>query len=161
MFTTKFEFLKILETKTIKISQTVIVNFEMVLEIEFMCGIRGHHVYKRNWIPVLNEKLNCKKDNREEALSYDKHSVGVFKKEETLVVDIPIELSRLIYYFMKENKKNFVSALIVGSRKREVGLAVPAKFTAFIKELRVATFFGRNFRNKEKICPFLIEFCGI
>ena len=30
--------------------------------------------------PVLNEKLDCKKDNREEALSHDKHAVGVLKK---------------------------------------------------------------------------------
>ena len=61
MFTTKFEFLKILKTKTIKMSQTAIVNFEMVYKIEFTCGIRGHHVCKANWSPVLNEKLNCKK----------------------------------------------------------------------------------------------------
>ena len=49
-------------------SRTSIVNFEMVYKIEFMCGIRGYHVYKTNWTPVLNEMLNCKKDNREEAL---------------------------------------------------------------------------------------------
>ena len=50
----------------------------MVYKIEFTCGIRGHHVYKTNWILVLIEKLDCKKDNREEALSYDEHPVGVF-----------------------------------------------------------------------------------
>ena len=93
MFATKFEFLKILKTKTIKMSQTAIVNFKKVCKNEFTCGIRGHHVYKRNWTLVLNEKLNCKKDNREEALSYDKHSVGVFQKDGTLAVYIPIELS--------------------------------------------------------------------
>ena len=49
-------------------SRTSIVNFEMVYKTEFMCGIRGYHVYKTNWTPVLNEMLNCKKDNREEAL---------------------------------------------------------------------------------------------
>ena len=107
-----------LNTKTIKMSQTVIVNFEMVYKYEFTCGIRGHHVYKTNWTHVLNERLNCKKDNHKEALSYDKDSVGVFKKDGTLVGHIPIELSRLIDYFMKENKENFVSALVVGPRKR-------------------------------------------
>ena len=57
----------------------------MVHKTEFTCDIRGDHVYKTKWTPVFNEKLNCKKNNREEALSYDEHSVGVFKKEETLV----------------------------------------------------------------------------
>ena len=93
MFTTKFEFLKILKTKTIKFLRTAIVNFEMVYEIELTCLIIGHHVYKTNWTPVLNEKANCKNDNREEAISYDKHSAGVFKKDGTLVAHIPVELS--------------------------------------------------------------------
>ena len=89
----------------------------MVYKIKFTCGIRGHHVYKTNWIPVFNEKQNYKKDNREKALSYDQHTVGVFKKHGTLVGHIPIELCRLIDYFMTEIKENFVPALVVGPRK--------------------------------------------
>ena len=46
----------------------------MVHKIEFMSGIRGHHVYKTNWTLLLNKKLNCKKDNRKEDLSQDEHS---------------------------------------------------------------------------------------
>ena len=86
----------------------------------------------------IHKQPNCKKDNCEKALSYDKHSAGVFKKDGTLLDHIPIELSRLIYYFMKENKENFISALLVGPRKLEVGVVIPAKFTAFTKELRFA-----------------------
>ena len=117
MFTTKFEFLKILKTKTIKISRTAIVNFEMVYKIEFTCGIMGHHVYKTNWTPVHNEKMNCKKDNHEEVLGYDKHSIGVFKKDGTPAGHIPIELFQSIDYFMKEVKENFVSEF--GSRAQK------------------------------------------
>ena len=86
MFTIKFELLKILKTKTIKMSQTSIVDFKMVYKIEFTCGIRKHHFYKTNWTPVLNEELNCKTDNRDEALSYDKHSAGVSKGMKPLLV---------------------------------------------------------------------------
>ena len=75
-------------------SWTAIVNFEMEYKIEFTCGKGGQRVYKTNWTPVLNEKLNYKKNNQEEALSYNKHSVGVFKKDGTLVGLIPIELSQ-------------------------------------------------------------------
>ena len=68
----------------------------MVYKIEFTCGIKRHHVYKTNWTPVLNEKRNCKNGNCEEALSYGKHSVGVFKLIATVVGHMPIELSRSI-----------------------------------------------------------------
>ena len=122
-----------------KMSRTEIINYEMLYKIEFTCGVRGHHVYKTTWTPVLNEKLDCKKDSREEALSHDKHSVGVFKKNGTLVGHIPIELSRLIDYFLESTEENFVSALVVGPRKREVGLVAPAKFSAFTKGKRIAT----------------------
>ena len=101
-----------------KMSRTGFINYEMLYEIEFTCGIRGHHVYQTTSTPVLNEKLDCKKDNREGALSHDKHSVGVFKKDDALVGHIPIELSRLIDHFMKSTEENFVSALVVGPRKR-------------------------------------------
>ena len=118
-----------------KMSRTEIINYEMLYKIEFTCGVRGHNVYKTTWTPVLNEKLDCKKGKREE----DKHSVGVFKKDGTLVGHIPIELSRLIDYFLESTEENFVSALVVGPRKREVGLVVPAKFSAFTKDKRIAT----------------------
>ena len=97
------------------------------------------NVSKTTWTPVLNEKLDCKKDNREEALSHDKHSIGVYRKDGTLVGHMPIELSRLMDYFMKNKEENFVSATVAGPRKREVGLVVPANFSAYTDDLRVAT----------------------
>ena len=51
---------------------------------------------KITWFSADNEKLDWKKDDREEALSYDKHAVGIFRKNATLVGYIPIELSNLI-----------------------------------------------------------------
>ena len=142
-------------------SQTAIVNFEMVYKFtcEFTYGIRGYHFYKTNWIPLLNEMLNCKKDNREEALSYDEHSVGVFKKHGTLVGHIPIELYQLIDYFMKECKGNFVSASVVGPGKREVALVVPTKFTAVTKKLRFATILSAEIlKIKTKYTHFELSF---
>ena len=140
-------------------SRRAIVNFAMVYKIEFTCEIRGHDVYKTNWTTVLNEKLNRKKNNHEEALSYDEHSVGVFKKDGTLVGHIPIELSRLIDSFMKMNEVKFVSALVVGPRKRKVGLVVPAKSTAVTKELRVVTILPtESLKIKTKYVHFELSF---
>ena len=69
MFTTKFEFLKILKTKPIKISWTATLNFKVVYKIEFTCDIRERHVYKTNGIPDLMRGWTAKKGNREEALN--------------------------------------------------------------------------------------------
>ena len=80
----------------------------MMYKIDFTCAIGRHHVYKTTWTPVLNEKLDCKKDNREEALSHDKHSIGVYRKDGTLVGHMPIELSRLMDYFMKIKEENSI-----------------------------------------------------
>ena len=58
---------------------------------------------------------------------------------------------------MKEN--NFVSALVVGPRKREVGLVVPAKLTAVTKELRVVTVLSAEiFKIKTKYTHFELKF---
>ena len=72
---------------------------------------------------------------KKEAKDYDNHSVGIFKLssekgKKTLVGHIPIELSSLIDYFLKAEETNRVIAEMTGKRKREVGLVVPAKFTA-------------------------------
>ena len=125
-------------------SRTGVVSFEILYKIEISCGIEGHHVYKRMWTPDLNEKLDRKKDNREEALSNDEHAVGVFTNDGTLVGHIPIELSRLIDYFMKTAEENFVSALVIGPWKCEVGLDVLAKFSAFTKDKRVANILHKE-----------------
>ena len=142
-----------------KMSQTAIVNFEIFYKIKFTCAIRGDHVYKTSWTPVLKEKLECKKDNREEALSHDKHLVGVFKRDGTLVGHVPIEISRIMDYVMQNNEKNFVSATVVGSRKREIGLVVPAKFSAYAADRRVTDILSKAIlKIKTKYSHFDVQY---
>ena len=71
-FTMEFKFLKrkfhhqswmALRSESIVMSQTVIVNFEMINRIEFTFIIRVHHVWKTTWFSVINEKLDCKDDD--------------------------------------------------------------------------------------------------
>ena len=73
----------------------------------------------------MGEKLKCKKDDRKEALDYDSHAVGVYKRD-VLIGHVPIEISALTDYFLKESEKNYVDATVTGKRKREVGLVVSA-----------------------------------
>ena len=136
------------------------VDFEMVYKLNFETVIRGHHVYKAVWSPEIGKKLECYEDTRKEAKDYDKHSVGIFKlssKEgkKTLVRHIPVELSSLIDYFLKIQETNRVIAEVTGKRKREVGLAVPAKFTASTMNRRFAHVLDSELNSKkEKYADF-------
>ena len=119
-------------------SRLLPVNFNMVYDIDFECAIRGHHVYKSCWTPSVGVKLKCKKDDREEAQDYDSHAVGVFKGD-LLVGHMPIEISALTDYFLKESEENYVDATVIGKKlKREIGLVVPAHYTAVTIDKRTA-----------------------
>ena len=60
---------------------------------------------------------------------------------------------------MKENKENFPSALVVRPRKHKVGLALPVKFTAVTKELRIATILSAEiWKMKTKYTHFELRF---
>lgn len=129
----------------------------MAYKIEFNGPIRGHHVYKDCWAPRLDEKLSCKPDPREEAQSYDKYALGVFKRvsesdNEKLVGHIPIELSQLLYHFLNTGENgNKLTAAVVGKRKREIGLIVPAKFTATTKHKKFAEILLKNLEEKKEL----------
>ena len=54
--------------------------------------------------------------------------------KETLVGHLPIELSSQVDNFLKADKLNTVVAEVTGKRKQEIGLVVPAKYTACTHE---------------------------
>ena len=68
--------------------------------------------------------------------------MGVFRKNATLVGNIPTELSNLIGYFLKDVEEKFASTAAVVSQK--TAFVVPDKFTAVTKKLRVATFLPKE-----------------
>ena len=45
---------------------------------------------------------------------------------------------------MQENEKNFISAMVVGPRKREIGLVVLATFSAYTNDVRVADILSKE-----------------
>ena len=88
----------------------------------------------------LGESLQCKKDNRQEALDHDEHAVGVYKFEsddaETMLVGhVPIELSMLLSRFLKASEKNAVEVKVCGKRRREVGLVIPGHYRTYSNAL--------------------------
>lgn len=140
------------------------INFKMNYRIEFCTNIRGHHVYKASWTPEFGEKLICFKDNRSEALEYDKHAIGVYKKvdkpdeKQKLVGHVPIECSSLLDYFLQADSSNRIVAIVEGKRKREIGLVVPGKFICFTKQLRQANIlFNELVEKKTKYSHFEMD----
>ena len=49
---------------------------------------------------------------------------------------------------VQANADNLLTATITGKRKREVGLVVPAKFTAFAQELKKANILKRELNER-------------
>ena len=136
--------------------QTTFYKYDMYYKIEFNSVITGYHVYKRCSTPIMGETVLARKDTREEALDYDKYAIGIFKEQEQkLVGHIPIELSQLIYHFLKESNENFIEASVSEKRMREIGLVVPAKYVAFTKTQRVVNILPSELKNKKGKCDLL------
>ena len=57
---------------------------------------------------------------------------------------VPIELSRLLNNFLRANIENNLFVKVTGKRKREIGLVVPARFSAVTTELRIAEVLERE-----------------
>ena len=130
------------------------VSYKLRYEIKFDAPIRGHHVYKEIWTPQKGDTLYCRKDNRPEALEFDKHAVGVFE-EDILVGHVPVEVPRIISYFLQANGTNEVKVEVTGKRKREIGLIVPGKYYARTETKRIAKILGEQLqRIKEKYTHF-------
>ena len=65
----------------------------------------------------------------QEAIVNDKYAIGLYR-EGNLIGHIPVEISSLMYHFLDESTENCIEAVVIGKRKREIGLVVPAKYIA-------------------------------
>ena len=128
------------------------IEYKMYYRVSFETVIGGHHVYKYTWTPQINQVLQCEEDTHAEAKEYDANAIGVYMikpdANKTLAGHVPIELSHLLSYFLQANAENQLVAQVMGKRKREVGLVVPAKFTAFTPELRNARILERELNGR-------------
>ena len=129
-------------------------------KLDFEAAIRGHHVYQAKWTPELNQRLKCAIDTRDEAGEHDENAIGVYLwgeegSEAGLVGHLPIEISKLTKQFINADKSNLVIATVIGKRKREVGLVIPAKYTAMTTKKEIVTVFNNELlRRKEKYKHF-------
>ena len=72
------------------------------LSLNFLCGLRGYHVYQTVWTPRLNEVLSTehKRNNL-----YDRHAIAAKKKlpgriSNSIIGHLPKEISRITQYII-------------------------------------------------------------
>ena len=105
------------------------IEFKMYFKVHFETVIRGHHVYKHTWTPVIDQVLQSEKDRRAEAQEHDSNAVSVYlvttqwDAKKTLAGHVPIELSHLLKNFLEAEAGNKLCAQVTGKRKREVSWA--------------------------------------
>ena len=94
-------------------------------------------MYKNVWRPYKWETLIAQPDNGDEALENDTYAVGIYKKNDDgskdLIGHAPVEFSSLLYHFLQASAKNCINVEVIGIRKRETELVVPAKYNAFAR----------------------------
>ena len=134
----------------------LIWNSMFVYEVEFSSVIRGHHVYKAAWSPIIGESLGCRKGDRKEAKEHDEYAVGTavgtyLEADNKFVGHVPMEVSFLIFTFPKARHENKVQVKVTGSRRLENGLVVPGSFLARTTSRAIATKLKRRDYSFERI----------
>ena len=128
----------------------------MVNEVEFSSVIRGHHVYKAAWSPIIGESLTCRKDDRKEAKEDDEYAVRTYlEADNKLVGHMPMELSFLIFTFLKASHENKVQVKVTGSRRLENGLVVPGSLLARTPSRAIATKFENEIIRLKELCTHM------
>lgn len=95
----------------------------MAAELHVDSVVRGHHVYKSIWTPVLGEELLVEQEHGNE---HDRYAVSV-KKNDMIVGHLPRSLSRVSWFFLSHRGK--IECVITGRRKLGLGLEVPCTYT--------------------------------
>ena len=89
--------------------------------------VRGHHVFKRIWTPVVGEVLTVA---REAGNTEDRFAVAV-TKDDMVVGHVPCEFSKLCWHFLRHG--GTIACEVTGRRKRSSiegeGLVVPCLYT--------------------------------
>ena len=117
---------------------------------------RGHHVYKTEWSPKLGERLLCRKDQRKEAKEHDEYAVGTFIQESSKLVGyVLIELSFLMFTFLRAHEDNQVVVEVTGSRKLENGLVIPGTFKAVTRSRRLGAKFYEELNKVKQLCAHM------
>lgn len=87
---------------------------------------------------------------------HDEYAVGTYiEADDELAGHVPIELSFLVYTFLRAHDENEVSVKVTGSRKLENGLVVPGTFRARTPSRAIATKFEQEMLWLKELCAHM------
>ena len=84
--------------------------------------VRGHHVYKAIWTPVIGEELEVRTEDDND---HDQHAVAVVK-DGVVIGHMPRLAAEVSWFFLKRGGS--ITCRITGNRKFGVGLEVPCMY---------------------------------
>ena len=102
----------------------------------------------------ISESVISRENGLTWRLSSVRSSIGIFKinhDEERSVGHVPIEISSLLYHFLREDKSNPIKVKVIGKRKREVGVVIPATFITHTENQRTAEIFDTELAKRRKM----------
>ena len=101
----------------------------------FKCGLRGFHVYKEAWSPIVGEQLKCCYERNN---CYDRYAIAATKRLRGRLIDsavghLPEEISRATRFFLL--RRVIVCGKVIGKNHRgsplvQGGLEIPLQGTA-------------------------------
>ena len=110
--------------------------------------VRGHHIYKTVWTPVIGEELPVE---REEDNQHDQHAVAVVKNG-TIVGHMPRTLSGVSWYFLEHGGN--IQCRITGRRQFGNGLEVPCVYL-YVGSVRMTRKLKRQLAEETPLsCPY-------
>ena len=113
------------------------------MKLVYPCVVRGFHVYRVYWDPVIGEKLTTQPDPDGRTFG-DKHSVAVMKDGMT-VGHLPKDIACLAKYFIVHGGK--ITCRVTGKKKRSKmlrgGLEVPCTYEFTMKGKIAPPIIGR------------------
>ena len=115
----------------------------MARKVEMSSCIRGYHVYRKDWNPVIEEMLECEKEITN---NQDRYAVAV-KRNGTIVGHLPRKIARVCSLFLRRGGS--ISCRVTGGRQYssdlpQGGLEIPCILT-----------FNGNIQDLEKITELL------
>ena len=106
------------------------VQIDIELNLTFDCVIRGHHISKSFWTPIIGDRLECRHDANVDAISKDPDSIGVFHNNIVVGHTPGGNVSQLLNSFLNSNSRAQLFAVPTGKRVYEFGLVVPCQYLA-------------------------------
>ncbi len=111
---------------------------------EFESVIRGHHVYKGLWTPVVGESLDVL---REPSNPYDSRAVSV-ERDGGVIGHVPREIRKAFFSFLVHG--GTITCEVIGCRRYGKGLEVPCLYK--FKGPEEAVLKTKKTLGKLKIC---------